>query len=485
MDSMTNSMPRERTRLPWGPLLLLGVGAYHYGLLRSEGLFDVVTIHLLGVLLLALLMGVLLQFRHTVGRELERWLTMLAWGLIVLQAIMLGFPQVFRGQVPEWINANGVPVRQMTRTLRWEFMAMVVPAALCGLGAMVMHRRRWVFLAIVAGLHIAMGVWVVRHAPDPKIDVYLFQQEGPKELLAGRNPYAMDFENIYGPDTRVYSEEVKKGSRVNFGFPYPPMTMWSILPSYALTGESRYAHVLGWTITGLLIAALSRSRLATGMAVVILLNPMMFRVIESAWTESLFIPLLALTLLCAKRFPKWTPVVLGLLLASKQYFVVLAPVTLLLIPRPWTFAKLLKFYAISCAVGLAVSLPLVMWDVKAFWWSNVTIQIKQPFRGDSVSILAYIYNAYSPEVQKAWGDSLPSPWDKSAFMLAALCWPLVYWKLPRNPWGFAMATSLVMLVFLLFNRQSFLNYHILVSTALAMCVALIEGPREDFDGITR
>ena len=71
-------------------------------------------------------------------------------------------------------------------------------------------------------MHFALGVWLLRASPSPRIDVVTVHREAFDALVSGRSPYAISFENIYGANSGFYNPSPLEGDRVMFGYPYPP-----------------------------------------------------------------------------------------------------------------------------------------------------------------------------------------------------------------------------------------------------------------------
>ncbi len=330
---------------------------------------------------------------------------------------------------------------------------------------------RFVLVAIAVAQFV-VAVYVIHHSLKPKIDVFMFHQESAAALLEGRNPYAITFRNPYlepdGSPSRFYSLEVQKDGRVMFGFPYPPMSMWLYLPSYWLTGESRYAHAAAFALAGLGIGLVSSGRAAKAAAVLWLTAPAAWVVIENAWTEPFLMLALVGVALTAVRAPAALPVALGVFLSLKQYNIIFLPLIFLILPRPLAWGTTVRFLAITVITGAVVSLPLAVWDWAAFWNSNVTIQVKQPFRYDAFSFLALFANAQPSDFEP------PKWWSAIPFMLVVPTWGLLLWRMPRNIAGFVLGVGLTSIVFLFFNRQAFLNYHTFAAGTLLLAVACIE-----------
>ena len=102
--------------------------------------------------------------------------------------------------------------------------------------------------------HLSLGVWIIRAAPMPRVDVQVFQRDAAAALLDGRNPYAMTFPDVYhGRLPALYGPGLAADGRLNFGYPYPPLSLLLALPGHLL-GDFRYAHLLALTAAGGLIA---------------------------------------------------------------------------------------------------------------------------------------------------------------------------------------------------------------------------------------
>jgi hypothetical protein len=163
-----------------------------------------------------------------------------------------------------------------------------------------------------------------------------------------------------------------------------------------------------------------------------------------------------------KNFSMGT-VALGLLLASKQYLILAAPLVLLL-PAPHIPRGKLAVMAIAAGVALLVSLPLVLWDVRAFVHSAVTLQFRQPFRAEALSYL----------VPLTEGTGVGAPvWVP--FACAGVATLLALWRSPRTPSGFAVAVAFVLFAFFATSKQAFRNYYALVLAALCCGLAAIPG----------
>jgi hypothetical protein len=187
--------------------------------------------------------------------------------------------------------------------------------------------------------------------------------------------------------------------------------------------------------------------------------------IELAWTEPFVILFLAATVFCAVRWPKGLPWAFGLFLASKQYTIFALPLGVLLLPRPIWRRESLNFLGKSFAIAAAVTLPLVVWNVSAFWHSAVALQLQQPLRDDALSWLIQLYQNGHQE----WAQRLT--W--TAYPAALVAIGLVLGVGHRRPAGFAAGLAVTYLAFFGTNKQAFCNYYFLVIAAAACALAAL------------
>lgn len=348
--------------------------------------------------------------------------------------------------------------------------------ALGCIGSATLCRQSWVgtrALLLLGLIHGVLGCFVVANSPTPRIDVHVFHQDSGAAVLAGKNPYSITFPNIYhnpngDVDERFYSRKVQVGDRLSFGFPYPPASLLLYLPSYLLTGESRFAHAIAWTVATVLIGTIHSSRLTKAAAILLMTAPAAWHVIGAAWTEPFLVLALVVLARVALKRPAWTAVALGVFFALKQYTVIFLPLVFLLLPRPLRWRSSLRFIVVAAATAAVVTLPLALWNWKAFWYSTITIQLQQPFRPDALSFLA-LFARMQPN-----GLAPPQWWSAIAFLLLLPTWALLLWRLKPGIANFVIAVTVTMAIFLFFNRQAFLNYHSFVAAAALLSMALLE-----------
>jgi len=375
----------------------------------------------------------------------------------------------------QWISlSTSPPLDNVTLASFGDYAPFLVglfflAAAIIGLANSSVRLNHAAFVLLLA-TYLFMGVWVIRtsvlRSPFhmPFIDVYVFQRDASDRLLQGGNPYDMTFEDIYlhkpGGGPVVYGDGLSKEGRVQFGFPYMPLSLFLELPGHLL-GDHRYSQLAAMLLTALLLALANPGRIARLMAALLLLTPRGFYVLESSWSEPLVVLLLALTLFFACRVHRLLFVALGLLLAVKQYMILAVPCTLLLMPRPLGWRGILRLWLPAVAVAMLVSLPLMLWNFPAFWHSAAILQFHQPFRDDALSYLALVY--------RLTGWQPGTTVTLIAIFSAGL---LVILRLRPSSPSFAAALAVVFLLFFAFNKQAFCNYYYFVIGAICCTAAM-------------
>jgi hypothetical protein len=338
-------------------------------------------------------------------------------------------------------------------TLRWSLMVIMV-LAFCVAGALAFNL----------------------HSKDPHIDVFLFQEDAAWALTHGINPYVFKYPSIYPPGTPYYGPGVVDANGIlTVGCPYPPLSILLTLPGYLLGGDVRYSHLLAMGLSAGLIALVPRmsgsdraSRTAAPLAAtLLLLMPRAIYVLDLSWTEPLLVLMFSLVMLSALRWPKALPVTLGLYLSTKQYTVLTLPLLPLLIDRPNHWRTLWRLLLKAFLVVLAINLPFMLWNVRAFYRALVEFQLMQSFRNDALSYLVFI---------RRHGLETPLPAWISLVPLVVMI-PVCLRRVTSSPAGFAAAVTVVHLVFFAFNKQAFCNYYYFVIATACWSIAAAKLPQ--------
>ncbi|HVT88283.1 MAG TPA: hypothetical protein VHD56_05490 [Tepidisphaeraceae bacterium] len=303
----------------------------------------------------------------------------------------------------------------------------------------------------------AIGIWRIRTVSQPFIDVFFIQTEAADSLSHGQNPYAMTFKDIYGANAPYYAPGMIKDGRVQYGYPYMPLSLMVGSVSHWLFGDPRYAYLISIIATAIMIAMIRPDSLGMLMATLFLFTPSSFHIIQTSWVEPLSAMLLIATVLSAIRWPRLMPIAFGLLLASKQYLLAgigLAPM----------FGRRDKWSVAGVATLTAsiVTLPLVLWDIKAFLHSAVALHMTMPYRPDSLSLVAWWGFG-----QKGWA---PPFWLSFAALGAAMTWS--YLRIRKGTFGFLLSFAFCFFTFIILSKQAFLNYYYLIVAAACAAAAL-------------
>lgn len=352
------------------------------------------------------------------------------------------------------------------RAVFTQVMAFAAVLAAVGISAAWPERRRqvaWVVLLI--GLHVFLARWLLVHSPNPRIDVFTFEKDSVAALISGRSPYAITFHDPYLPfeSARFYGAGLSVGGRLQFGFPYFPLTLMLIAPAEIIARDPRWSMLVATELAALCMVFIGRRRFGLLGAVLLLFLPRGLFVLEQAWTEPLMVALFAVTVLVAVRAPRWLWLPLGLFVASKQYAFLAAPFALLLLPRPLRWRDVWSLAAKSAAVAIVTTLPFLLWNPDGFIRSVVTLQFHQPFREESLSFMAWLWASH---------HLLMPEWI--SFAAAALVLALALWRAPRTPFGFALSSATLFFVFFALNKQAFANYYYLVTGLLCVAIAASE-----------
>jgi hypothetical protein len=378
--------------------------------------------------------------------------------------------------------APGVPRAAMTMGIAWQLVSLLISSpglyldasvsmlpfktgvvlegALIALGiGQVRVFRRWWFPALLA-VHLLLGAWMIHASPSPRIDVVVVHRAAIRALLHGHDPYGITFRNIYGADSPFYNPQALVGNRVNFGYPYPPVSLLLAVPGQVLAGDYRYAElaalILGAAVIGYVRPAVT-ARLAASL---LLTTPRVFFVLEQGWAEPITVMMLALTVFCLVRRPGLVPWAGGLLLVTKQYLVVAAPPLLRFAGRGR--AEWGRFLGQAALAALVVTLPFALWHPGAFIDDVVWLQTRELFRIDALSYLSLAARA-------GWGAG-SLVWSVVAALVALV---IAMIRTPNTPAGFAGSIALSSLAMFAWGSKAFCNYYFFVIAAICCTIAIV------------
>ena len=331
------------------------------------------------------------------------------------------------------------------------------------------NRARWTWTSAILALallaiFVVCAAAVLRLTAGDVSDVLVVQRDAADALLAGHNPYTLTFPNIYGAaDSRLfYGAGTVVDGRVKYGFPYPPLTLFWILPAQFFLSDFRYGYLLALALSAAFLVMLRPSRVTLAAAVLLVFSAPAFFVLQIGWTEPFSVMMLCAAIWMVMRQARGSRIALGLLAVSKQYFVLVLPLMFLLpLPRgASTRAAHWKSLALAAATASVIVLPFLLWNARALWDSLVTLQLHQPFRTDALNYAAFI--------KQTSGLQIPS---FVGFGAAALTFIFCLRRAPRTVAGFAVSTAFTYLSFFAFGKQAFANYYYFVLAALCCAAA--------------
>lgn len=318
----------------------------------------------------------------------------------------------------------------------------VVVLAAATAGPAVLPLVRVLHTAQVAAVTLsvaAAGHALVVLGGIPVIDVWALLQGAGQGLAEGRNPYELSFNSPPG--------------QVDHCFTYLPATALLTAPGVWL-GDARWAGLALLIGAGALLVwhLQGRGGARAGLAVLVVVLPGTVYLVQQARTETLLLAALVATAVLADRGrPGWAAVAFGVALATKQHVLLLAP--LLLLCR---FRR--RDLALAGGTGAALILPWLL---------------ANPARFVECTTEFFPTAAASPTSLSLWSH-LPEPVRLPLLVAALAAGYLLAWRYcPRTGSGFLIGSAVVLLVFGLVNKQTFLNHWWLVAALVAAGLALV------------
>jgi hypothetical protein len=426
------------------PKLCLAVAAIALGQVLQTGHqeFTVPAVIWLTVTLVSTLASVLSQ-RFTFPRIPRK----VIWGILITGLIV----QIF--QLAASMPGHSIPPENFPK-LR-QFQIIVLIGGLCALFSLLPERRfsrrlRNSLAVIAVAAVLAGGIWIIRNAPDPYIDVYVFHQTANKALLEGKNPYVQTPPNIYG-DMEYYGARFGTPEKLNIGNPYPPLTILLDLLGSLLTGDVRYLHLLAILAAGLLMMRMLPDKGALLIGYIFLYTPRLYFIVEQSWTEPLVVFFVVIVVWSMLHRPKWRDILLGLMMASKQYMLLMFPLIFKLFPPGTPRKSMVRSSVWVLGTGFAVTAPMAFWNLPAFLWNVGAFQWYQVFRMDALSYAA---------LYAKWTGYQPPQVIPILLLGLALVMAGLFCK--RSPAGFASGVAFCLFLFVAFSKQAFSNYYFLV-----------------------
>ncbi len=313
--------------------------------------------------------------------------------------------------------------------------------------------------AAMIALAFGLGAWMIAASPAPRIDVWQLDQQAAAALLHGRPVYAHGA--LGAVDSFTHARTID-------AYDYPPLTLFLSTAAFAVTRETRWAQLAAILAGGVLLRLLARrtqrtteqATLGDLLMACLLFHPRGLFVLEQAWGEPLALPFLgAFALAATARRWRLAAVMLGLLCALKQHFLMYLP-ALALVPG-------IGVPGVAIALGTLVATyapyALSTASLRDLWTNLVVHHLGNPFRPDSLSLPGMLASA---------GIALPAG---LGFASAAASLGVLRW-IPRALGPLLLASSLSFLLFYVLGRQAFCNYYYLLGPTWLFAAATLARP---------
>lgn len=359
-----------------------------------------------------------------------------AWNTrLLLSVITLGLLGVL-GWSPSAIGPSSWGLERMPGVI---WIALALATFIVG-----RHGRRVLVLGIVVltvGATLLFGSLHLRAAAGIGLDVYFLHVEAADALSHGLNPYTDAVRVPNGSPTAEPGDEIT-------GYVYPPVTAISYSLGYWAFGDPRFTSLIAWSaFLALLGVGAARRRSQSGLLTMLLIasTPGWPLVLRAAWTEPLSLALIA------AAFTLWrssigSGLLAGLALASKQYFLVGAPL-LLHRDRSWIMRTLVVAASVIGTLGI-----VAIWDLGAFWASAVEFHLSTPPRADGANLVGL-------------ASLLGVSWDPPALLAVGvgLGAAVVAVRSSVHRTGFVLALGTALGASFLVSSQAFANYWFLIA----------------------
>ncbi|PTX93956.1 hypothetical protein DB345_20520 [Spartobacteria bacterium LR76] len=324
------------------------------------------------------------------------------------------------------------------------------------------RRRYWAFVAVIILLFYTQFLTLMA-SPDPQIDVFMIDRDAVGYLFAGKNPYSIEFPDMY---SGAYDYVPR--------FTYWPGLLLFTIPTW-LMGDIRYATVICTALASVCFYWLNRNagRNVTESqqgALLFLSFPVGLFMLEQAWVDS--IPA-ALTVLTAVLFIKkrWliACAVLGVIITTKQYGFLVAVPSLVYILRTVGWKKAAQGFGVMALVCTIIVGPFLLWDIKGFHTSTIDLLIGMPFRDDALSLVALC-----KRMLHFWPPGLLLLALYFATLGAGALFLLLKRSCTLRDWAFTLVA--IHSVMFLFGKQAFCNYYYMLAVFTMIMVALRPKP---------
>ncbi len=308
---------------------------------------------------------------------------------------------------------------------RWLVTAGAVVALVTLLISRI--RKGW-GLVPIAALATATAIVVVRAAPRPAIDVWVFLQQSSTGLLHGANMYTQHWVGSpSGELTDVY--------------PYLPGTTLLLAPFKWLFGDVRYGTAVAALLAGYLVWRLA-PKAPAALAALIVLMPHWAFLIDQSWTEPLLVVELAACIFALRAGRTgWATAALAAALVTKQFVAPLLP--LFAIWRGFGVRRA----ATAAAAAFAIALPWLVAAPHAMWHDAVTAELNEGVLPGALNLPSFL------------GRHGVDAGFVLTLVVVGVAYAVAVTRLPRTPAGLALGCALIMWALDIANKQTFFNHY--------------------------
>lgn len=206
-----------------------------------------------------------------------------------------------------------------------------------------------------------------------KLDIWFLHTLAAEQIATGASPYSGLAMPNGAPGATGLIE----------GYPYPAVAMIPFVAAVRSGLDPRFAGLLAWLVTGGVVAWIVAGHPQRKLLAAALILVPMIAILWSAVTEPVSLVLLSLTI-ASWGAPIISAVLLGLTVASKQYFVVLAP---LILAGPVLRSR--RRMVTLLVTMLAVGFPL-LFDAPGYLTNALLFHLRQPPRADAVNLVGIL-----------------------------------------------------------------------------------------------
>lgn len=306
-------------------------------------------------------------------------------------------------------------------------------------------RSFWAMVAVLFVCGASLRAGAVIASPDPVIDVYVWLSDAPQALLDHKNPYTVDYPNIYA-SARAAKYGMRETGPAAWRLPaYPPVPIVLALPFRAVGLDVRYANVLCDLLAAAVILAAGCTRQCQRAAALscgaYLLFPGAPFLTEQGWYEPMIAALLGSGLLLAERGWRVGYLLSGLGLTAKQYGVAL------MIPLVRAAGRSWRMVVLGLLGAATLMAPFFLWQPQAFIDVIFRLHLGRPTQFNSITLHSGADDLLGVQ---------PPRW--LFWVLAGLLIGWIALREPRTGVAAALWTGTALLGFSLCHTQGYFNY---------------------------